>query len=41
MTSETTPHHAMVEAHSKDVGNMPGIVFRIKLNKKTGRFEKQ
>jgi nitroimidazol reductase NimA-like FMN-containing flavoprotein (pyridoxamine 5'-phosphate oxidase superfamily) len=23
MTSETTPHHAMVEAHAKDVGNMP------------------
>ena len=41
MTSETTPHHAAVEADAKDVGNMTGIVFRIKLNQKTGRFEKQ
>ena len=41
MKSETTPHHAMVEAHAKGVGNMPGIVFKIKLSKKTGRFEKQ
>jgi nitroimidazol reductase NimA-like FMN-containing flavoprotein (pyridoxamine 5'-phosphate oxidase superfamily) len=41
ITSETTqPTHGL-NTHTQDVGNHQAILFRIKLNKKTGRFEKR
>jgi len=41
VTGETTIGHAMMDAHGKYIEAMQGIVYRIKLTKKTGRFEKQ
>lgn len=41
LTGETTIHHAMTDGHRKATKAMQGIVYRIKLTKKTGRFEKR
>lgn len=41
LTGETTIQHAMADAHGKGIKAMQGIVYRIKLTKKTGRFEKR
>jgi len=41
MTSETAqPTHGL-NSHAQDTGNMAAILYRIKLNKKSGRFEKR
>jgi hypothetical protein len=41
MTGETTVHHAMADSGGKYIESMQGIVYRIDLVKKTGRFEKR
>jgi nitroimidazol reductase NimA-like FMN-containing flavoprotein (pyridoxamine 5'-phosphate oxidase superfamily) len=41
MTGETTVHHAMTDSGGKYIESMQGIVYRIELVKKTGRFEKR
>ncbi|MFI0431121.1 pyridoxamine 5'-phosphate oxidase family protein [Mariniflexile sp. HMF6888] len=41
MTSETTVHHAMTDSHGKYIEAMQGVVYRIKLTEKTGRYEKR
>jgi len=40
MTGETTISHSMNDSHQKTIEAMKGIVYRIELTKKTGRFEK-
>jgi len=40
MTGETTVQHAMRDSHEKHIDAMQGVVYRIKLTKKTGRYEK-
>ena len=41
LTGETTVHHAMTDSHGKYIEAMQGVVYRIKLAEKTGRFEKR
>lgn len=41
ITGETTIAHAMRDTHIKDVAGLKGTVYRIRLTKKTGRFEKR
>ena len=41
MTGETTVHHAMTDSHGKYIEAMEGVVYRIKLTQKTGRYEKK
>ena len=41
MTGETTVHNAMTDSHGKYVESMQGVVYRIKLIEKTGRYEKR
>jgi len=42
MTSETAqPSHGLSESHKHDTAGFHAVVFRIKLNEKTGRFEKR
>lgn len=41
MTGETTVHHAMIDSHGKYIEAMRGVVYRIKLTEKTGRYEKR
>ncbi len=41
LTGETTIQHGMTDAHGIGIKAMQGIVYRIKLTKKTGRFEKR
>lgn len=41
MTGETTVQHAMLDSHGKYIEAMRGVVYRIKLTEKTGRFEKR
>ena len=40
MTGETTISNSMSDAHPKTIEAMKGVVYRIKLTKKTGRYEK-
>ena len=40
MTGETTISHAMSDSHQKTIEAMKGVVYRIELTEKTGRFEK-
>lgn len=40
MTGETTISHAMSDSHKKSIEAMKGVVYRIKLTEKTGRYEK-
>jgi nitroimidazol reductase NimA-like FMN-containing flavoprotein (pyridoxamine 5'-phosphate oxidase superfamily) len=40
MTGETTISHAMSDSHAKSIEAMQGVVYRIKLTDKTGRYEK-
>ncbi|WNH07775.1 pyridoxamine 5'-phosphate oxidase family protein [Thalassobellus suaedae] len=40
MTGETTISHAMSDSHQKSVEAMKGVVYRVELTKKTGRYEK-
>ena len=40
MTGETTISHSMIDSHKKTIEAMKGVVYRIKLTKKTGRYEK-
>ena len=40
MTGETTISHAIKDSHSKTIEAMKGVVYRIKLTEKTGRYEK-
>ena len=40
MTGATTISHAMSDAHPKTIEAMKGVVYRIKLTNKTGRYEK-
>lgn len=40
MTGETTVHHSLKNSHNKFNEAMQGVVYRIKLIKKTGRYEK-
>ena len=40
MTGETTISHSMKDTHKKTIEAMQGVVYRIKLTKKTGRYEK-
>ena len=40
MTGATTISNSMSDSHQKTIEAMKGIVYRIKLTKKTGRFEK-
>ena len=40
MTGATTISHAMSDAHQKTIDAMQGVVYRIKLTEKTGRYEK-
>lgn len=41
LTGETTISHAMTDVHGKSFEAMKGVVYRIKLTKKTGRYEKR
>ena len=41
LTGETTFSHSMINGHGKYIEAMKGIVYRIKLTKKTGRYEKR
>jgi len=41
MTGETTVHHAMTDSHEKYVESMRGVVYRIEVTEKTGRYEKR
>ncbi|TLP81750.1 pyridoxamine 5'-phosphate oxidase family protein [Maribacter sp. ACAM166] len=41
MTGETTVSHSMTDGHGKYIEAMKGVVYRIKLTEKTGRFEKR
>lgn len=41
MTGETTVHHSMTNSHDKYIEAMQGVVYRIELTKKTGRYEKR
>jgi nitroimidazol reductase NimA-like FMN-containing flavoprotein (pyridoxamine 5'-phosphate oxidase superfamily) len=41
LTGETTISHAMSDGHGTYIEAMKGVVYRIKLNKKTGRYEKR
>ena len=41
MTSETTVHNAMTDSHGKYIEAMQGVVYRIELTEKTGRYEKR
>lgn len=41
MTGETTVHHSMTDSPGKYIEAMQGVVYRIKLEKKTGRYEKR
>lgn len=41
LTGETTVSHLMTDGHGKYVESMKGVVYRIKLTKKTGRYEKR
>ena len=41
MTGETTVHNAMTDSQGKYVESMQGVVYRIKLIEKTGRYEKR
>src|SRR5690554_101291 len=40
MTGETTINHAMKDAQQKTIEAMQGVVYRIELTEKTGRYEK-
>ena len=40
MTGETTISNPLKDAHQKYIEAMQGVVYRIKLTKKTGKFEK-
>ena len=40
MTGETTVQHSMKDAHGKYIEAMQGVMYRVKLSKKTGRYEK-
>lgn len=40
MTGETTISHSMSDSHQKTIEAMKGVVYRIELTKKTGRYEK-
>jgi nitroimidazol reductase NimA-like FMN-containing flavoprotein (pyridoxamine 5'-phosphate oxidase superfamily) len=40
MTGETTVSYAMTDSHPKTIEAMQGVVYRIELTKKTGRYEK-
>ena len=40
MTGETTISHSMSDSHQKTIEAMKGVVYRIELTEKTGRFEK-
>lgn len=40
MTGETTVQHVMTDSHGKYIEAMRGVVYRIKLTEKTGRYEK-
>ena len=40
MTGETTIGHAMSDSHPKTIEAMKGVVYRIELTQKTGRYEK-
>ena len=40
MTGETTISHSMIDAQQKTIEAMQGVVYRIKLTEKTGRYEK-
>ncbi|MFX0558618.1 pyridoxamine 5'-phosphate oxidase family protein [Maribacter sp. CXY002] len=41
MTGSTTVQNSMVDAQEKYVEAMRGVVYRVELTKKTGRFEKR
>jgi nitroimidazol reductase NimA-like FMN-containing flavoprotein (pyridoxamine 5'-phosphate oxidase superfamily) len=41
LTGETTISHAMTDGHGTYIEAMKGVVYRIKLNTKTGRYEKR
>jgi hypothetical protein len=41
MTSETAQPTHGINTHAQDTGHQQAILFRIKLNNKTGRFEKR
>lgn len=41
LTGEMTVSHAMIDTHGKYVEAMKGVLYRIKLTKKTGRYEKR
>ncbi|REE07702.1 nitroimidazol reductase NimA-like FMN-containing flavoprotein (pyridoxamine 5'-phosphate oxidase superfamily) [Winogradskyella pacifica] len=40
MTGETTISHPMSDSHQKTIEAMKGVVYRIELTNKTGRYEK-
>lgn len=41
LTGETTVSHSMTNGHGKYIEAIKGVVYRIKLTKKTGRYEKK
>ncbi len=41
MTGETTVHHSMTDSQGQYIESMQGVVYRIELTKKTGRYEKR
>lgn len=40
LTGASTIHHATIDRHGKYIEAMRGVVYRIRLTQKTGRFEK-
>ncbi|WP_242093876.1 pyridoxamine 5'-phosphate oxidase family protein [Aestuariivivens sediminicola] len=40
-TGETTVQHAITDSHAKSIEAMQGVVYRVKLSEKTGRYEKK
>jgi len=41
MTGETTVHNSMTDSNEKCIEAMQGVMYRVKLSKKTGRYEKR
>jgi len=41
LTGEITFSHLMTDGHGSYIEAMKGVVYRIKLTKKTGRYEKR
>lgn len=41
LTGETTAHHTMVDSQGQYIESLQGVVYKIRLAEKTGRYEKR